>query len=904
MFVNKLTFIRNNGVLPNGLKGNLVEVPLFEFAQPQEDKKNKYQEAVNVILYNIGINNWAYQNLKNDNDAIFQSQKHLVDLIRYYEGDNYHYYEPITLPYKDTGGTWTCGFGIQTKQPLSEEQAYEKLVRHLETFANDIKQYLNNNVQDGLWETLPNSIKQGLLDLCYNKGLGTISGNNELTTALKDKDWSKVIKNLEYTKLKSSGASNEISPGLCRRSLSRAILAAKDLNGKELKEAKKEIKTLYEKYVKIFNSKKISTVELDKIYEAYSTGNITGKPVTRDSDKVYIGKKYEGKGARFIADRLYEEQGLTESVMSKTDFYKLIYKYNRFSGENPTVKINTYWNVPIIKTQKDPIQDTAPQADATDNIYKISNATTFYSIANVLLPNEDKQIKVKFIQILLDKNPNFRNGDGIDNDDWPKCKNIDANSNLVIPNTVDINGKTINITPPANWEVVSNAPKGKYTPRPQSSSVPTEESDDESTSLLDRMNQEFGDSCITDKEIGVKTMGLKCREFKYTVQPKDTLWAVSHRYNVSVETLKRYNKLTSSSLQIGQTLLIPKIIYTIKKGDVLNKIVQKFGLSIDVLKDLNSIDDVNKISVNQIIEIPAYPHTVKSGETLSSIAKKAGVTVDALKTVNGLKSNVIKENDKLLILYNNPDDSSDNKVRSENNNGQRYVAPAEGNYKEKYPFYSKHYKNGKIVATKYEWGPTNQNGPLKGRRIIINPGHGYTTAGHDPGAINKKCNYTESEIAYQNAIALSDKLRAAGATVIFIQGGVNLAYDAIKEESKADMMISLHVNSSKAKEVSNDRVDIYYNKNFPAGKTLANSIESAIDKKHPSNQDYANTRTANHAVTRALGNAGNKTSPAILVELGFINNSSFRSSVNNNPLRNETIDAIYNSVLKYKFSNK
>lgn len=901
MFVNKVNAIKNFNVFSQTEKANMGYEPLFEFAAPPEDKKNNYQETVNTILHNIGINNWSYQKLNNGHDAIFQSQKHLMDLIRYYEGDNYHYYEPITLPYQDSGGTWTCGFGTQTKQPLTEEQAYAKLVENLEKYANDIKRYLNNNVQDGLWDSLPNSIKQGLLDLCYNKGLGTISSNQELKTALKNKDWSKVIKNLEYIKLKNSNASDEISPGLCRRSLSRTILAAKDLSGKELKEAKKEIKTLYDKYVKIYNSKNIPTTELDKIYEAFSTGTITGNPTVNLSDKVFIDKKYEGKGAKYISDSLYQERGLTEEVISKSDFYNLIYKYNRFSGKNPVVKIDTYWNIPIITPKSLSVQNTTAQMAENDNTYKIPKAITFYSIANELLPNEDKQVKVEFIQILLEKNPEYKISDGFDSDGWPMCKSIPAKSDIIIPDSVDISAKTINITPPDTWECLSS--KANPTQIANADSV-ADSADDESTSLLHRMNQEFGESCIKDKNIGSKAMGLKCREFKYTIKAKDTLWSISHRYNISIETLKRYNKLTDGSLQVGQTLLIPKIIYTVQKGDVLNKIAQKFGITVDVLKDLNSIVDVDKISENQIIEIPAYPYTVKKGETLSSIAKRAGVTVNALKTVNGLKTNIIKENDKLLILYNNPDDSSADKIKSENNKGQRYVVSAEGNYKKDYPFYCKHYKNGHIVATKYEWEPTNKEGPLKGRRIIINPGHGYNTAGHDPGALHNDCNYTESEIAYKNAIALSDKLRAAGATVIFIQGGVNLAYDAIKEESKADMMISLHVNSSNAKEVSNDRVDIYYHQNFPAGKTLAKSIEATIDKKHPSNQNYANTKSAKYKVMRALGNAGNKTSPAILVELGFINNSSFRNAVNKDPLRNETIDAIYNSVLKYKFSPK
>ena len=45
---------------------------------------------------------------------------------------------------------------------------------------------------------------------------------------------------------------------------------------------------------------------------------------------------------------------------------------------------------------------------------------------------------------------------------------------------------------------------------------------------------------------------------RYIVQPGDTLWLLSRRYNTTVDAIKRLNGLNSDMLSIGQVLLIPR----------------------------------------------------------------------------------------------------------------------------------------------------------------------------------------------------------------------------------------------------------------------------------------------------------------------------------------------------------
>jgi LysM repeat protein len=44
----------------------------------------------------------------------------------------------------------------------------------------------------------------------------------------------------------------------------------------------------------------------------------------------------------------------------------------------------------------------------------------------------------------------------------------------------------------------------------------------------------------------------------HQVQPKEGLYTISRKYNVSVEELKEWNNLSSNDLQMGQQLIIAK----------------------------------------------------------------------------------------------------------------------------------------------------------------------------------------------------------------------------------------------------------------------------------------------------------------------------------------------------------
>ena len=115
----------------------------------------------------------------------------------------------------------------------------------------------------------------------------------------------------------------------------------------------------------------------------------------------------------------------------------------------------------------------------------------------------------------------------------------------------------------------------------------------------------------------------------YIVKKGDSLYSIANKYGITVNDLKDINNLTSNTLQIGQKLIIPvqneqeeARIYTVKSGDTLYSIAKEYNTTISELMNLNNLKTAT-LSIGQQLKLPGTKeaietneYIVKSGDTI------------------------------------------------------------------------------------------------------------------------------------------------------------------------------------------------------------------------------------------------------------------------------------------------
>lgn len=111
----------------------------------------------------------------------------------------------------------------------------------------------------------------------------------------------------------------------------------------------------------------------------------------------------------------------------------------------------------------------------------------------------------------------------------------------------------------------------------------------------------------------------------HTVKSGETLGKIASKYKCSVTDLKKWNNLKSTTIKVGQKLVVyPPENQTVTQSSSNN-------------------NANNKPASNGTV------YTVKKGDSLWSIAKKHNVTVDHIKKLNNLKTNDLKVGQKLKL---------------------------------------------------------------------------------------------------------------------------------------------------------------------------------------------------------------------------------------------------------------
>ena len=101
----------------------------------------------------------------------------------------------------------------------------------------------------------------------------------------------------------------------------------------------------------------------------------------------------------------------------------------------------------------------------------------------------------------------------------------------------------------------------------------------------------------------------------YIVESGDSLYKIANLYGITVNELKALNNLTSNLLSIGQVLKVPSsktssqntssnyITYTVKSGDNLYSIANRYNTTVSDIMKLNNLKS-NLLSIGQTLKIP------------------------------------------------------------------------------------------------------------------------------------------------------------------------------------------------------------------------------------------------------------------------------------------------------------
>jgi LysM repeat protein len=129
--------------------------------------------------------------------------------------------------------------------------------------------------------------------------------------------------------------------------------------------------------------------------------------------------------------------------------------------------------------------------------------------------------------------------------------------------------------------------------------------------------------------------------------------------------LEKSIPLQSATISTGQPLIDTQGYYTVKAGETLYSISRNSGIPIDTLIKRNHLGTsslsvgqkliLEPVGKNQEKNVPSEAnlttdfHVVEAGESLYGIAKKYGLTVEELKVINNLANDHINQGQQLRV---------------------------------------------------------------------------------------------------------------------------------------------------------------------------------------------------------------------------------------------------------------
>lgn len=430
-------------------------------------------------------------------------------------------------------------------------------------------------------------------------------------------------------------------------------------------------------------------------------------------------------------------------------------------------------------------------------------------------------------------------------------------------------------------------------------------------------------SVNTTKKLSAEELkAQKRKEGLYYVAPKETVYSISKKFNMSVDEFKKMTGLKKDALDVGQIISnVPTT--TVKKGQYLSSIAREHNMTLNQLLELNNIKSTYIIQPGEKLFVWKTPAPEsKSAEKAKESTKPENASTTQKTTPQTAPSDSTAGSTKIK-LGNGKEFTAGALQRDALNSGKKDDALKNC----KNPYIVRplpNYNGAKIEATCELQPPTDKKGPLKGKVVILNPGHGgyqYENGFFDPGTICTTKNAEGEEMPVEEwkvtktyTDFLANKLRAKGAHVIIVQGAVggggmsdqkylegliagkkgsDDVKELIKDADKSDMLfVSVHVEAMKGNPKAKG-CSVIVKKNDEGDIALANNIKTALNKGFTNLEPTINNNR-NVYVTRAMGDK----IPAVLLEIGNIANPTIQASLLSAYDQNKYMDCISDAIEK------
>ncbi|MDR3051297.1 MAG: N-acetylmuramoyl-L-alanine amidase [Oscillospiraceae bacterium] len=208
---------------------------------------------------------------------------------------------------------------------------------------------------------------------------------------------------------------------------------------------------------------------------------------------------------------------------------------------------------------------------------------------------------------------------------------------------------------------------------------------------------------------------------------------------------------------------------------------------------------------------------------------------------------------------------------------------------------------GNLRARPAQPAPAPPAGPLSGRVVAVDAGHG----GYDGGAVGGATRVLEKDLNLDVALRLRDLLTAQGAQVLLTRDGDYALCDedplirkklqdmqrraALVASGGAELLLSIHMNEYADRRQSGPQV--FHRPRCPAGRLLAETLQQCMnDTLQPSR---ARTVQAGDYYVLTLG------LPAALVECGFLSNRAEEALLQSADYRQRIAQSVCEGVLAW-----